>query len=159
MPEDLNQTILVGRLTKDPELRHTPSGTAVCKIRLAFTTRGKDSSGEWSDRSNFINVTVWGRQGENLAQYQSKGKRIGVRGRLEWREWEASDGSGKRQDIEVIADHVQYLDSRSQNGDSGGYAGDASQYDAATPAGGSEDFGTPTGGTLPGANADDDIPF
>ncbi len=104
----VNRTILVGNLTRDPELRHTPSGTAVCKIRLAVNTRTKDADGNWGEKPNYFDVTVWGNQGENCAQYLAKGRAIAVDGRLEWREWEQEDGQ-KRQAVEIIADNVQFL--------------------------------------------------
>src|SRR5688500_5356050 len=108
---NINRVVLVGNLTKDPELRHTPSGTAVCKLRLAVNTRQKDSSaGEWGDKPNYFDVTVWGNQGESCAQYLSKGRAVAVDGRLDWREWE-QDGQ-KRQAGEIIADTAQVLGSR-----------------------------------------------
>ncbi len=70
---NINRVVLVGNLTKDPELRHTPSGTAVCKLRLAVNTRQKDAQGNWGDKPNYFDVTVWGNQGESCAQYLSKG--------------------------------------------------------------------------------------
>jgi len=113
---NINRVVLVGNLTKDPELRHTPSGTAVCKLRLAVNTRQKDGqTGEWGDKPNYFDVTVWGNQGESCAQYLAKGRPVGVDGRLDWREWDAQDGT-KRQAVEIIADSVQFLGSR-QDGD------------------------------------------
>ncbi|MFL6030823.1 MAG: single-stranded DNA-binding protein [Gaiellaceae bacterium] len=145
---NINRVVLVGNLTKDPELRHTPSGTAVCKLRLAVNTRQKDSSGNWGDKPNYFDVTVWGNQGESCAQYLSKGRPVGVDGRLDWREWEAQDGT-KRQAVEIIADSVQFLGSR---GESGGEGGGERQFVPAAAAGaGNEDFSTSSG--------DDDIPF
>jgi single-strand DNA-binding protein len=141
----INSVVLVGNLTRDPELRHTPSGTAVCSLRLAVNTRRKDpASGQWTEKPNYFDITVWGQQGENCAQYLAKGRRVGVQGRLEWREWEAQDGS-KRQAVEVIAETVQFLDSRAEAEGGGQYvpAGAAAQTADA-------DFG---------AAADDDIPF
>ena len=77
---NINRVVLVGNLTKDPELRHTPSGTAVCKLRLAVNTRQKDAqTGEWGDKPNYFDVTVWGNQGESCAQYLSKGRPVGGR--------------------------------------------------------------------------------
>ena len=113
---NINRVVLVGNLTKDPELRHTPSGTAVCKLRIAVNTRQKDqATGEWGDKPNYFDVTVWGNQGESCAQYLSKGRPLAVDGRLDWREWEAQDG-GKRQSIEIIAESVQFLGSRDGSG-------------------------------------------
>ena len=147
---NINRVVLVGNLTKDPELRHTPSGTAVCKLRLAVNTRQKDPQGNWGDKPNYFDVTVWGNQGESCAQYLSKGRPVGVDGRLDWREWEAQDGT-KRQAVEIIADSVQFLGSR-EGGAGGGGGGDGErQFVPAAATAGNEDFGT--------ASADDDIPF
>src|SRR3990172_10770088 len=104
---DLNRVTLVGRLTRDPELRHTASGDAVCSIRLAVDSRARDESGNWGDRPNFFDVTVFGRQGESASTYLSKGRRVGIDGRLSWREWQAQDGT-KRQSVEAIADDPLY---------------------------------------------------
>ena len=118
-----NTVTLVGNLTRDPELRHTPSGTAVCSLRLAVNTRRKDgATGEWTEKPNYFDVTVWGNQGENCAQYLAKGRPVAIDGRLEWREWEAQDGT-KRQAVEIIADTVQFLGGR-DGGDTGGGAGE-----------------------------------
>lgn len=111
MPADLNRVTLVGRLTRDPELRHSTSGQAIANMRLAVSSRGRDDAGNWADKGNFFDVTVFGKQAETAKDYLSKGRRVGVDGRLSWREWEAQDGS-KRQSVEVIANDVYFLDSR-----------------------------------------------
>src|SRR5436305_817164 len=80
---NINRVVLTGNLTRDPELRNTPSGTPVCSLRIACNTRRKDSSGEWVDKPNYFDVTVWGAQGENCATYLSKGRPVAVDGRLE----------------------------------------------------------------------------
>jgi single-strand DNA-binding protein len=117
---NINSVVITGNLTRDPELRSTPSGTSVCKLRVAVNSRRKDSaSGEWIDKPNYFDVTVWGAQGENCANYLSKGRPVAVDGRLDWREWEAQDGA-KRQAIEIIANSVQFLGSRSDNQGGGG---------------------------------------
>ena len=113
---NINRVTITGNLTKDPELRSTPGGTSVCKLRVAVNSRRKDQSGEWVDKPNYFDVTVWGAQGENCATYLSKGRPVAVDGRLDWREWEASDGSGKRQAVEIVADSVQFLGSRDGSG-------------------------------------------
>ena len=146
---NINRVVLVGNLTKDPELRHTPSGTAVCKLRLAVNTRQKDAStGEWGDKPNYFDVTVWGNQGESCAQYLSKGRPVGVDGRLDWREWEAQDGA-KRQAVEIIAESVQFLGGRS---DGEGQ----SQYIPPSDVSADQSDFVKAGA---GAAADDDIPF
>jgi single-strand DNA-binding protein len=146
---NINRVVLVGNLTKDPELRHTQGGTAVCKLRLAVNTRQKDTQGNWGDKPNYFDVTVWGNQGESCAQYLSKGRPVGVDGRLDWREWEAQDGT-KRQAVEIIADSVQFLGSRG-DGEGGGGGGGERQFVPAAATAGNEDFST--------SSADDDIPF
>jgi single-strand DNA-binding protein len=145
---NINRVVLVGNLTKDPELRHTPSGTAVCKLRLAVNTRQKDqATGEWGDKPNYFDVTVWGNQGESCAQYLSKGRPVGVDGRLDWREWEAQDGT-KRQAVEIIAESVQFLGSR---GDGEGQ----SQYIPPSDVSADQSDFVKAGA----GSADDDIPF
>ena len=108
MAADLNTIGLVGRLTRDPELRYTPAGEAMCGLRLAVSTRTRAGE-EWEDRPNFFDVLVWGRNGEAAAEHLTKGRRIGVAGRLTWREWKADDGS-RREAVQIVASSVQYLD-------------------------------------------------
>ena len=109
---NINRVVMTGNLTADPELRSLPSGMSVCSLRIACNTRRKNgSTGEWEDKPNYFNVTVWGAQGENAAKYLSKGRPVAIDGRLEWREWESQDGT-KRQATDIIADSVQFLGSR-----------------------------------------------
>jgi single-strand DNA-binding protein len=153
MAANINRVVLVGNLTKDPELRHTPSGTAVCSLRLAVNTRRKDSAtGEWTEKPNYFDITVWGNQGESCAQYLAKGRPVAVDGRLEWREWESQDGS-KRQAVEVVADTVQFLGSRDGGGGEGGGQGRSFE-----PRGG-ELKPDPVPAAFGPSGGDDDIPF
>ena len=146
---NINRVILTGNLTADPELSTLPSGTSVCRLRLAVNRRYKDqSSGEWIEKPNYFDIKVWGAQGENCAQYLSKGRPVAVDGRLEWREWEAQDG-GKRSAVEVVADTVQFLGSR---GDSSGEAGGGFRQTA-------EIKPEPVEAFTGAAASDDDIPF
>ena len=148
---NLNRVVLTGNLTRDPELRSTQAGTSVCSLRIASNTRRKNSaSGQWEDKPNYFDVSVWGNQGESCAQYLSKGRPVAIDGRLEWREWEASDGSGKRQAVEIVADNVQFLGSRGDGGESGGGAGSSF-----VPAGGASQ----SEADFPSSASDDDIPF
>ncbi len=144
MPQNINIVALVGNLTRDPELRHTPSGTAVTTLRIAVNDRVKRGE-EWTDAAYYFDVTVWGRTAENCAQYLAKGRPVGVQGKLTWREWDAQDGS-KRQSVEVVADNVQFLGSRGEDG-----GGQFVPSGAGAAQSSSEDF--------PAAAADDDIPF
>jgi len=107
MAADMNSVNLVGRLARDAELRNTGT-TSVLSLRLAFTTQRKVGD-TWEDRPNYVDVVTFGRRAEALANIIGKGDRIGVSGRLSWREWQAKDGSGNRQSIEVVADDVQLL--------------------------------------------------
>jgi single-strand DNA-binding protein len=151
MAANINRVVLVGNLTRDPEMKHLPSGTALCSLRIAVNTRRKDESGQWTDKPNYFDVSVWGAQGESCAQYLAKGRPVAIDGRLEWREWEATDGSGKRQAVEIVADNVQFLGSRG-DGDGGGGGGQQFVPAGAAQSGNSADFPSqPTG--------DDDIPF
>jgi len=151
---NINRVVMTGNLTSDPELRSLPSGMSVCKLRLACNTRRKNNaSGEWEDKPNFFDVTVWGAQGENCSRYLAKGRPVAIDGRLEWREWETQEGQ-KRQAVDIIADSVQFLGSRDEAGNGNGFSGGAPRSDIPTDQG---DFKpAPVGG---GGTGDDDIPF
>ena len=113
---NINRVIITGNLTADPELRSLPSGTSVCKLRVACNTRRKDNAtGEWVDKPNFFDVTVWGAQGENCARFLSKGRPVCIDGRLDWREWTQDDT--KRESVEIVAESVQFLGSRDDSAD------------------------------------------
>jgi single-strand DNA-binding protein len=153
---NINRVIITGNLTRDPELRSLPSGMSVCSLRVACNTRRKNNStGEWEDKPNFFDVTVWGAQGENCARFLSKGRPVAVDGRLEWREWEAQDGSGKRQAIDIIADAVQFLGGR-EDGPGGQGGGFTPRSDVPVD---ERDFQPAGAGARSSAPADDDIPF
>lgn len=158
---NINRVVLTGNLTRDPELRSTPSGTAVCGLRVACNTRRKDASGEWVDKPNYFDVTIWGRQGENAAQYLEKGRAVAIDGRLEWREWQDKEGN-KRQSIDIIADSVQFLGGRgdSDGGGNGGGGGQRFTPQSDVPADSSDFQPAPAGGGGGSSSAmDDDIPF
>ena len=148
---NINRVVLTGNLTKDPDLRNLPSGTAVCSLRLAVNTRRKDQSGQWVDKPNYFDVTVWGQQGENCAQYLSKGRPVAIDGRLEWREFTDREGNN-RQAVEIVADSVQFLGGRDDSGGGGNGSRFTPQSDVPADTG---DF-QPAGA---GAGSDDDIPF
>jgi single-strand DNA-binding protein len=149
---NINRVVLTGNLTRDPELKSTTSGLSVCKLRIACNTTRKDQAGNWVEKPNYFDVTVFGRQGDNVAQYLSKGRGIAVDGRLEWSEWTDQQGN-KRQAVDIIADSVQFLGSREDAGN-GGSGRFTPQSDVPADTG---DFQTaPAGG---GGASDDDIPF
>lgn len=109
----MNKVILIGRLTRDPELRHTPQGTAVCQITVAVNRRGAQPGQQDAD---FINVSVWGVQAENVARYMAKGRQVAVEGRIQTRNYDDKDGK-KVYVTEVIATNVQFLDSKGASSD------------------------------------------
>ena len=136
----LNKVFLIGNLVRPPELRYTPSGTAVADMRIAvnrsFTTQG----GEKRDDTCFLTVVVWGKQAEACGEYLDKGRPIMVEGRLQTREWETKDGQ-KRNVVEVVAERVQFL----------GRGKETAGAPATVPGG--EPFAEEAGG------GDDDVPF
>jgi single-strand DNA-binding protein len=161
---NVNVVVITGNLTRDPELRHTSGGTAVCDLRVAVNTSRKDQSGNWVDKPNYFDVTVWGAQGENCANYLKKGRPVAVEGRLDWSEWEAKDGSGKRQAVRIVANKVQFLGSRDGsggggggNGNGGGDGGGFPPPQSDVPADTSDFGGAPAGAGAGGS--EDDIPF
>jgi single-strand DNA-binding protein len=106
----INRVVLVGRLTRDPELRALPTGVSVCGLRVACSSSRKDADGDYHEKPNFFDVSVYGRPAESVSRYMRKGSRVAIDGRLEWREWETSDQQ-KRQAVSIVADTVQFLDS------------------------------------------------
>lgn len=127
MARSFNQVILMGNLTRDPELRTTPNGQSVCSFSLALNRSYKNAEGTWTEATDFIDVVAWGSLGERVAQYLTKGRPALVNGRLQSRSWE-QDGQ-KRSKVEVVAQDVTFL------GGPGGSAGaDTDTPAAASPA-------------------------
>ena len=150
---NVNVVVITGNLTRDPELRSTGGGTPVCELRVAVNSRRKEGQ-NWVDKPNYFDVTVWGAQGENCANYLSKGRPVAVEGRLDWREWESKDGSGKRQAVSIVANSVQFLGSRDGGGGGGnGNGGFTPSGDVPTDTSDFEGAAAGSGG------GDDDIPF
>jgi len=152
---NINRVVMTGNLTRDPELRSLPSGMSVCSLRIACNTRRKGASGEWEDKPNYFDVTVWGAQGENCARYLAKGRPVAIDGRLEWREYERE--GQKRQAVDIIADSVQFLGGRDDVGAGNGYSGAP-----AAAAGGGDvpiDDRDMSPAATPASTADEDIPF
>ena len=139
---NINRVILTGNLTRDPELRNTSSGMPVCSLRIAVNTRRK-SGDEWVEKPNYFDVTVWGKQGENCANYLEKGRPIAIDGRLEWREYTKEGESSPRQAVEIVADSVQFLGGRDSSTESGPVPPSMTGS------------GAPSGTSRP----DDDVPF
>lgn len=155
MARGIAHVTLVGNLTRDPELRQTPNGASVCKLGVAVNSSFKDSSGQWQDKANFFDVTVWGQQGENCARFLSKGRQVAVDGRLEQRSWEAQDG-GKRSAVEIIADTVMFLGGQGEGSSPSGGGGRSSRSSSSEPAAGDPDFKDID---FNNSDDEDDIPF
>jgi single-strand DNA-binding protein len=119
----INRVVLVGRLTRDPELRNLPSGISVCGLRIACSSSRRDAEGSYHERPNYFDVSVFGGSAESVSRYTRRGSRVAIDGRLEWREWETSEQQ-KRQAVSIVADTVQFLDSPGAQGDEHGTGGD-----------------------------------
>jgi single-strand DNA-binding protein len=144
---NLNKVMLIGNLTRDPELRYTPKGTAVADLGLAVNRRVSDGNGNWSDETTFVDVTVWGNTAENSQKFLSKGRGVFIEGRLQLDTWEDKQSGQKRSKLKVVGENVQFLPDgragggggRSQSSDNdssqqedkpqGGSAADAGDYD------------------------------
>jgi single-strand DNA-binding protein len=147
---NINRVVVSGNLTRDPELRQLAGGNSVCKLRMAVNTRKKDrDANTWSDVANYFDITVWGAQGENVAKYLTKGSPLLVDGRLEWREWQAQDGTN-RQAVEIIAENTQFIGGREGGGQGGGGSRDSGEFAPGPDRGNLQ--------SVPAAD-DDDIPF
>ena len=157
MAGNINRVIITGNLTKDPELGSVPStGTSVCTLRVACNGRRKNGAGQWEDQANYFDVTVWGQQGENCAQYLRKGRAVAVDGRLRWREWTNQEGQ-KRQAVDIIAESVQFLGGRDDagGGNGNGFSSGVAPSESDVPIH-TGDFETASVGATA---AEDDIPF
>jgi len=104
---NLNKVYIAGNLTRDPELRYTPNGTAVCNVRLAINRKYK-SGDEWKDEVCFLSATAWGKTAENCNQYLVKGSPVFIEGRLQSRSWDGPDGK-KRFALDVVVERIQFL--------------------------------------------------
>jgi len=151
---NINRVILTGNLTRDPDMRATPGGLAICKLGIAVNTRRKNNEGQWEEKPNFFRVTVFGRQAESCGQYLKKGRPIAVDGRLEWSTWERE--GQKHESVDIIADTVQFLGGRDDAGANGnGFSSSALPTESDVPIDSGDFERTPVAATA----ADDDIPF
>lgn len=143
----LNKVMLIGNLGKDPEVRYTTSGQAVASFSLATSDKFKSKSGDWEERTEWHNITLWGRLAEIAGEYLAKGKTVYIEGRLQTRKWQDKDGRD-RYTTEIVGDRMQMLSGKGEGG--GGRQG------GGRPAGG-EPY--PSYDEPAGFNPDDDIPF
>lgn len=131
MARSFNQVILMGNLTRDPEVRQIPSGQSVCTFSLALNRSYKGSDGDWKEAVDYVDVVAWGPLGERVAQYVTKGRPVLVNGRLQSRSWE-QDGQ-KRSKIEVNAQDVTFLGGRGDSGSDSGSYGNSSDSETSKP--------------------------
>jgi single-strand DNA-binding protein len=142
MSASVNKVILIGNLGAKPELKYLPSGQAVCELRLATNEKWKDKNEQTQEKTEWHRVVVWGKQGENCAQYLDKGRPVYVEGRLQTRSWDDKTTGEKRYMTEIVATSVQFLGGRENAGGSSSSRSSSSS--------GSSDRPPPS---------DDDIPF
>jgi single-strand DNA-binding protein len=153
---NFNRVILVGNLTRDPELRYTPKGTAVAGISLAVNRTWKTETGESKEEVSFVDVDVWGRQAEVIAQYMRKGRPLLVEGRLKQDTWEDKTTHQKQSKLKVVLESFSFIDSNRPEG--GAPPSDAPRRPSAAPATPPAKSAEPSEGEGPGAE-EDDVPF
>ena len=166
-----NKVILIGNLTRDPQIRYAPKGTAVAEIGLAVNRTWFDqATNQKKEETTFVDVTLWGRQAEIAGEYLSKGRPVMIEGRLNLDTWDDKESGQKRSKLKVVCEQMQLLGSREGGGGagSGGAGGSRSGAPARRPqSGGDEEYGAPAGGGFggrdegppPGDFPDDDVPF
>jgi single-strand DNA-binding protein len=154
---NLNKVLLMGNLTRDPEVRYTPKGTAVTELGIAVNRIYTGENGEKREEVTFVDVTVWGRTAENVGEYLRKGRPVFIEGRLQLDSWEDKQSGQKRNKLKVVADNVQFLGSRG----SGGVGGGPEEGDEAPRSGtsGGARNASPPKSSGPAEPDDDEIPF
>jgi single-strand DNA-binding protein len=140
----VNKVIVLGNLGRDPELRHTPAGKAVCTLRVATNESWTDQSGERQERTEWHQIVVWGRSAENCNQYLRKGRSVFVEGRLQTRKWQDKEGQD-RWTTEIVADRVQFVGGGERGAGAGAGGGSVFEGEAEIPP--------------PSQSGSDDIPF
>jgi single-strand DNA-binding protein len=161
MAASVNKVILIGNLGAKPELKYLPSGQAVCELRLATNESFTDKNQQKQERTEWHRVVVWGKTGENCAQYLDKGRAVYVEGRLQTRSWDDKNSGEKRYMTEIVANSVQFLGGR-EGGAGGGGGGGGGGYGPPRGGGGGGESGGGGGGgggDFGGPPSDDDIPF
>jgi single-strand DNA-binding protein len=166
-----NRVILVGNLTRDPELRYTPSGTAVTEVGLAINDKRKGANGEWIEETTFVEVTLWGRTAEVATEYLNKGAPLMIEGRLKFDQWQDKDGQ-KRSKLRVVGERMQMLGTKGGGGGGGQGGGGGSHapaggrsasrapaYDESEYGAPSDQYGDSGGAPSAGHPPEDEIPF
>jgi single-strand DNA-binding protein len=157
----LNKVMLMGNLTRDPELRVTPKGTPICQFGLAINRQFKMESGESREEVTFVDVEAWGKQGETIAKYCTKGRPLFVEGRLKLDQWEDKNTKEKRSRMRVVLEQFQFLGD-GRGGGGGGASSPSGEYDQTGGASPERHSPPPrSGGAKPASqeNLDEDVPF
>ncbi len=160
---NLNRVLLIGNLTRDPELRVTPKGTAICQFGLAVNRSFKDGSGQVREETTFVDIEAWGRQGEVISKYCAKGRPLFVEGRLKLDQWEDKNTGQKRSRLSVVLENFQFIGGRGE-GESGGRgegeSGGGGNYESsASPERNSPPPRSARPAPAPEENLDEDVPF
>ena len=165
----INRVMISGNLTRDAELRTTPSGTSILSFGVAVNDRRRNANGEWEDYANFIDCTMFGRRAEALAQYLVKGVKVAIEGRLHYSSWEDRNTGQRRSKVDVTVDELEFMSSRNgggQNYDAGNSYGGGNNYGGQNAGGnyGGQSYQQPQGNAVPepptpSAYDDNDIPF
>ena len=156
----LNKVMLMGNLTRDPELRVTPKGTPICQFSLAINRQFKMESGESREEVIYVDIEAWGKQGETIAKYCTKGRPLYVEGRLRLDQWEDKNTKEKRSRMKVVLEQFQFLgDGRGGGGGGGGGAGGGEFDQSASPEKYSPATRTSSAKPAPAENLDEDVPF
>ena len=164
MAKSVNKVIILGNLTRDPEVRYTPQGTAVAKIGVATNERFKDKEGQWQDRPEYHNIVAWQRLAEIAGEYLKKGSKVYIEGRLQTSSWEDQKTGEKKYKTEIVANDLVLLSGRGEGG-GGGEEGGGSGFKRRESSGGGFDQRGGGGNDFDSAPAastgitDDDIPF
>ncbi|MDQ5980536.1 MAG: single-strand DNA-binding protein [Verrucomicrobiota bacterium] len=154
---NLNKVMLIGNLTRDPELRVTPKGTAICTFSLAVNRKFKDESGGEREEVTYIDIEAWGKSGENISKYCTKGRPLFVEGRLRLDQWEDKNTKEKRSRMKVVLENFQFLGSgRSEGGGGGGGGGEGGEARSYAPRSAAP---RPAAAPAPQENLDEDVPF
>ena len=156
---NLNKVMLIGNLTRDPELRHTPKGTAVAELGLAINRVWKDEQGQKQEETTFVDVTLWGRQAELAQQYLTKGNPVFIEGRLNLDTWDDKATGQKRSKLKVVGENLQFLSTGKTGGSGGGGGYSDRPQQASVP---QQRSGPPQGASAAPVDdfqEEDDIPF
>jgi single-strand DNA-binding protein len=159
---NLNKVMLIGNLTRDPELRHTPKGTAVSEISMAINRVWNNDQGQKQEETTFVEVTLWGRQAELAQQYLTKGRPVYIEGRLNLDTWDDKETGKKRSKLRVIGENMQFLSSGTGAGGGGGGSSERSSQASSPSQRQSSPQGSPQGASAAPTDdypEDDDIPF